>query len=144
MQSINSHTDFTTAISNDFCIIKATAPWCGPCQRIHPKILDLIPLHPHIRFFECNVDMDDCPINDLIRVLPTFLFYQNSSLKHTITGTDILSINKYLLTFQEKNSSDNSEDERESDGEGEGEGEGESSSGSSSGSEEEGEEEGEG
>ena len=129
MQSINSHTDFTTAISNDFCLIKATAPWCGPCQRIQPKILDLIPLHPHIRFFECNVDMDDCPINDLIRVLPTFLFYQNSSLKHTITGTDILSINKYLSTFQPSSNSDNSE-----------EGESSSSSGSSSsGSEEEGE-----
>ena len=123
MQSINSHTDFTTAISNDFCLIKATAPWCGPCQRIQPKILDLIPLHPHIRFFECNVDMDDCPINDLIRVLPTFLFYQNSSLKHTITGTDILSINKYLSTFQPSSNSDNSEEEGES-----------SSSGSSSGS----------
>ena len=129
MQSINSHTDFTTAISNDFCLIKATAPWCGPCQRIQPKILDLIPLHPHIRFFECNVDMDDCPINDLIRVLPTFLFYQNSSLKHTITGTDILSINKYISTFQPSSNSDNSE-----------EGESSSSSGSSSsGSEEEGE-----
>ena len=129
MQSINSHTDFTTAISNDFCLIKATAPWCGPCQRIQPKILDLIPLHPHIRFFECNVDMDDCPINDLIRVLPTFLFYQNSSLKHTITGTEILSINKYLSTFQPSSNSDNSE-----------EGESSSSSGSSSsGSEEEGE-----
>ena len=129
MQSINSHTDFTTAISNDFCLIKATAPWCGPCQRIQPKILDLIPLHPHIRFFECNVPIDDCPINDLIRVLPTFLFYQNSSLKHTITGTDILSINKYLSTFQPSSNSDNSE-----------EGESSSSSGSSSsGSEEEGE-----
>ena len=114
MQSINSHNDFTTAISNDFCLIKATAPWCGPCQRIQPKILDLIPLHPHIRFFECNVDMDDCPINDLIRVLPTFLFYQNSSLKHTITGTDILSINKYLSTFQPSSNSDNSEEEGES------------------------------
>ena len=130
MQSINSHNDFTTAISNDFCLIKATAPWCGPCQRIQPKILDLIPLHPHIRFFECNVDMDDCPINDLIRVLPTFLFYQNSSLKHTITGTDMLSINKYLSTFQEK-SSDNSE---------EGESSSSSSSSGSSDSEEEGEE----
>ena len=128
MQSINSHNDFTTAISNDFCLIKATAPWCGPCQRIQPKILNLIPLHPHIRFFECNVDMDDCPINDLIRVLPTFLFYQNSSLKHTITGTDMLSINKYLPTFQPTSSSED-EDERESDGEGEGES---SSSGSSS------------
>ena len=130
MQSIKSHNDFTTAISNDFCIIKATAPWCGPCQRIHPKILDLIPLHPHIRFFECNVDMDDCPINDLICVLPTFLFYQNSSLKHTITGTDILSINKYLSTFQPSSNSDNSEEEGESSS---------SSSSSSSGSEEEGE-----
>ena len=133
MQSINSHTDFTTAISNDFCLIKATAPWCGPCQRIQPKILDLIPLHPHIRFFECNVDMDDCPINDLIRVLPTFLFYQNSSLKHTITGTDILSINKYLSTFQPSSNSDNSEEEEESSS---GSGSGSSSS---SGSEEEGE-----
>ena len=129
MQSINSHNDFTTAISNDFCLIKATAPWCGPCQRIQPKILDLIPLHPHIRFFECNVDMDDCPINDLIRVLPTFLFYQNSSLKHTITGTDILSINKYLSTFQPSSNSDNSEEEESSS----------SSGSSSSGSEEEGE-----
>ena len=131
MQSINSHTDFTTAISNDFCLIKATAPWCGPCQRIQPKILDLIPLHPHIRFFECNVDMDDCPINDLIRVLPTFLFYQNSSLKHTITGTDILSINKYLSTFQPSSNSDNSEEGESSSSSGSG-----SSSGSSSGEEE--------
>ena len=131
MQSINSHTDFTTAISNDFCLIKATAPWCGPCQRIQPKILDLIPLHPHIRFFECNVDMDDCPINDLIRVLPTFLFYQNSSLKHTITGTDILSINKYLSTFQPSSNSDNSEEGESSSTSGSG-----SSSGSSSGEEE--------
>ncbi len=131
MQSINSHTDFTTAISNDFCLIKATAPWCGPCQRIQPKILNLIPLHPHIRFFECNVDMDDCPINDLIRVLPTFLFYQNSSLKHTITGTDILSINKYLSTFQPSSNSDNSEEGESSSTSGSG-----SSSGSSSGEEE--------
>ena len=114
MQSIESYNDYTQAISHDFCIIKATAPWCGPCQRIQPKILNLIPLHPHIRFFECNVDMDDCPINDLIRVLPTFLFYQNSSLKHTITGTDILSINKYISTFQPSSNSDNSEEEGES------------------------------
>ena len=106
MQSIESYNDYTQAISHDFCIIKATAPWCGPCQKIHPKILELIPLHPHIQFYECNIDIDDCPIDDFIRVIPTFLFFQNSTLTHSITGADMLSINKYISNFQPPSSSD--------------------------------------
>ena len=99
MESINTYDMYKESMTHEHTMIKATATWCGPCKRIHPKVVELAknPKYENIKFYEYDIDaIDDCPLQGHIRVVPTFLFFEKNNLVHKVKGGDILSVVKYL------------------------------------------------
>jgi thiol-disulfide isomerase/thioredoxin len=99
MQSINTYEIYEQSLLNNYTMIKATASWCGPCKKIHPQVIQLVENEKYtdIHFYEYDIDeIDDCPLQECIRVVPTFLFFEKDKLVHTIKGTDIKSVTNYL------------------------------------------------
>jgi thiol-disulfide isomerase/thioredoxin len=102
MESINTYEIYEQSITHDYTMIKATATWCGPCHKVQPQVLELVEdeKYKDIHFYEYDIDeIDDCPLQECIRVVPTFLFFEKDKLVHTIKGTDIKSVTNYLNTF---------------------------------------------
>ena len=54
MESIESYETYEKSMTHTHTMIKATATWCGPCQKIHPKIVELAndPKYKDITFYE--------------------------------------------------------------------------------------------
>ena len=125
MESIKTYEDLDKSMSHDYTMIKATASWCGPCKRIHPEIVELAndPKYKDITFYEYDIDLiDDCPLQEHIRVVPTFLFFEKDKLVHKIKGGDVRGVTNYLDSIiqkdstQESESSERSEDSDSSEG----------------------------
>jgi thioredoxin 1 len=107
-----------TLKSNKFTFIDVYANWCGPCKKIEPKILELSKSHPFINFYKSNIEKD-CPFEDMIEVLPTFLLYEGEKLLKKIKGADLKSITLELNKLEyEKESESESESESEDESEG--------------------------
>ena len=87
---------------NKYLIVDATATWCGPCQRIKPKILQMSQYYPHIKFTICDIEEEECPIADFVTVLPTFLIYKDGQLEEKIEGADIVSLMNIVKTLDEE------------------------------------------
>lgn len=84
---IKNQEEFDSAIKNEYVLIDATATWCGPCQKIKPEIVKLSKEYTNINFYYCDVDeCDECSVQDNVRVLPTFLLYENGKLFKKLEG----------------------------------------------------------
>jgi thiol-disulfide isomerase/thioredoxin len=105
MQPINTYEIYEQSLTHPHTMIKATASWCGPCKKIHPQVIQLAEndKYKDIHFYEYDIDeIDDCPLQELVRVVPTFLFFENEKLVHTIKGTDISGVTTYLDSIVSK------------------------------------------
>jgi len=99
MEPIETYDMYEKSMTHTHTMIKATATWCGPCQKIHPKIVELAndPKYGDVTFYEYDIDLiDDCPLQEQIRVVPTFLFFEKDKLVHTIKGGDVRGVTNYL------------------------------------------------
>lgn len=99
MQSIETYETYEQSMLHEHTMIKATATWCGPCQKIHPKIVELAndKKYEGVTFYEYDIDLvDDCPLQEHIRVVPTFLFFKKGELMHKIKGGDVRGVTNYL------------------------------------------------
>tara|TARA_A100000164_G_C21769897_1_gene705827 strand:- start:216 stop:641 length:426 start_codon:yes stop_codon:yes gene_type:complete len=105
MESIKTYEDLEKSMSHDYTMIKATASWCGPCKRIHPEIVKLAEddKYEDVTFYEYDIDgIDDCPLQEHIRVVPTFLFFEKDKLVHKVKGSDVRGVTNYLDDIVEK------------------------------------------
>ena len=111
MESIDTYDKYKQSLTHPYTMIKATASWCSPCKKIHPQVVELSNNEKYnsIHFYEYDIDeIDDCPLQEFIRVVPTFLFFEQKKLVHTIKGTDMLGVTNYLEHIVNKiNSSTN-------------------------------------
>lgn len=99
MESIETYETYEKSMLHEHTMIKATATWCGPCQKIHPKIVELANNEKYegVTFYEYDIDLvDDCPLQEHIRVVPTFLFFKKGELVHKIKGGDVRGVTNYL------------------------------------------------
>ena len=99
MESIETYETYEKSMLHEHTMIKATATWCGPCQKIHPKIVELANNEKYegVTFYEYDIDLiDDCPLQEHIRVVPTFLFFEKDKLVHKIKGGDVRGVTNYL------------------------------------------------
>ena len=117
MEPIESYEKYEKSMTHKHTMIKATATWCGPCQKIHPKIVELAndEKYEGINFYEYDIDfIDDCPLQEHIRVVPTFLFFEKDKLVHKIKGGDVRGVTNYLDSIIQKDSTQESESSGES------------------------------
>ena len=80
IQHINTYGDYLEAISSTQCIVKFTAKWCGPCQKIAPRFKELSEEHGNIiKFVEVDITKDSLSLKEIIKHeavkgIPLFLF----------------------------------------------------------------------
>ena len=103
---------------NTYFLLKFSAVWCAPCQKIKQRYQELSQLYQDIIFLEIDVDNDNSnntiPINEYFKInnLPTFiLIYSNGEhlpnsdsvdniIIHRIEGIDLSSIIGILHNIQ--------------------------------------------
>ncbi len=113
MESINTYEKYEQSLTHPYTMIKATASWCSPCQKIHPQIVQLAEnqKYNNINFYEYDIDnVDDCPLQEYIKVVPTFLFLEESNVVKIIKGSDVRGVEGYLNEIVDKIESDRSDE----------------------------------
>ena len=75
-------------------VVKFTAAWCAPCQKIAPQIDELAQLAKEkAHFAEIDVDENDEVTERLgISSMPTFHVYSKGQLVHEIRGGNVAAI----------------------------------------------------
>jgi thioredoxin len=71
----------------DFC-----AKWCGPCNRVAPRVEALETTFATSNVFVIKCDIDESPeVGDEFKIqsLPTFVFIKNGAFQNSVIGADI-------------------------------------------------------
>lgn len=94
---INSVEEFNNIITkNKIAIVDYYANWCQPCKAIAPKLDKLQETFKDIFFCKINSDNDNVKsLVQNINSLPTFHFFYDGKLIHTIIGAKYNDIVEY-------------------------------------------------
>lgn len=76
----------TLAETEGVSIVQFTAPWCGPCRMLAPRLQELSE-DLSINYFKVNIDENSELARDFqIMSIPTLLFYHNNEVVKTVVG----------------------------------------------------------
>ena len=79
-----------------------TASWCGPCQKISPKLVELFlnKNYEHIKFYKVDVDECEelCDEYD-IKCMPSFIFLKGKKSVYTHTGNNVNLLESKILNI---------------------------------------------
>ena len=67
------------------------ASWCGPCKAMKPFFEYLQENYPNVDFLEIDIEDDDkisITNNFTIAKVPTFIYFKNGNICHSIIGTN--------------------------------------------------------
>lgn len=68
-------------------VVKFTASWCAPCRAYNPILWSAQKDHPHITFYEVDVEDDPDLASDYeVRTLPTTLIFKDGVVEGTAKG----------------------------------------------------------
>eukprot|EP01039_Chlorochromonas_danica_P005097 gene5097-5601_t len=83
-------------------VIKFTASWCGPCQKISPVFVDYSKNFRNVKFVEIDVDDSSELAEEYgVNCMPTFVFVKNGTpLSDRIQGADRSMLQKKLEAYQ--------------------------------------------
>lgn len=105
-KSILHITDFTKycqLVGQFPCVVKFTAVWCGPCERMKPQYQALADEYcGKVNFLEIDIDHANQITNyEDVKSIPLFLFYLNGSKlpDFSLTGADPLKLKARTLSF---------------------------------------------
>ena len=77
-----------------FIVVNMTATWCGPCQKIKPRIFEMSQNddYSHIKFVKCDLDEtdDEFSLKEETSVVPTFFLLKYNEDKDE--NIEIMSI----------------------------------------------------
>jgi thioredoxin 1 len=77
--------------SNKLIVMDFKAPWCGPCKAIKPFFDYLQENYPNVDFLEIDIEDEETMSiteNFEIAKVPTFIYFKNGSVCHSIIGTN--------------------------------------------------------
>ena len=90
--------DLLAGAGEKLVVVDFHAAWCGPCQKIKPIFNGFSEDHPTVLF--CKVDTDlnaETAKACKVTVMPTFQFYKNRKLVHTVKGADAQSLHDAIV-----------------------------------------------
>jgi thioredoxin 1 len=98
LESITTKEQFSDILNKHrFVVLKFSAPWCGPCRVIAPKIVKLSEQYPNVKFFEVNADEASELISQFnIAALPTIMVFREDKVTATIQGAKMNDIEKAI------------------------------------------------
>jgi thioredoxin 1 len=120
MHSVSSHADFRRQLrEHALVVVDFTAAWCGPCQRLAPRLDALADELSDIHF--CTVDVDDvhAAVADAydVECMPTILFFVGGRLVSdwTVTTASLAAIRRSCVKMlEQQQESDESSESSES------------------------------
>lgn len=102
MEEIKGDDCFRKLDLSQYLIFYFTASWCGPCQQIAPKIIELSEeLDPEkILFFKIDIDEEDN--NELcekcnITSVPSFLLFKDRTYLDSVKGANLEKIKEMII-----------------------------------------------
>lgn len=103
MQCIKGDECYRVLDQEHYIIFYFTASWCGPCQEIYPRLLELIKKidSGKIIFYKIDIDEDD---NDelcekcQVKSVPSFLLFKKRNYIDRVQGADINKIIELINT----------------------------------------------
>lgn len=81
---------YSTTNPTKLIVLIFKAQWCGPCKAIKPFIEYLKENYPNIDFQEIDIENDDTStITEKFEIMrvPTFIYYKNGVVCHSLIGT---------------------------------------------------------
>jgi len=106
IQHISNYQEYLSLTSNNPCIVKFTADWCGPCKRFAPYFENAASEHNQsIKFLEIDVDKSNEITNhEDVTGIPLLLFYHNGVKldTNTIQGFNVSLFENNLKDFIDK------------------------------------------
>ena len=103
IQHINNYQEYLSITSNNPCVVKFTAEWCGPCKRLAPYFEEAASNNfQSVKFLEIDIDKSDQITNhEDVTGIPLLLFYHNGVKqdKNTIQGLNIPLFENNLKEF---------------------------------------------
>lgn len=104
--------EYRKYITDNACVVKFTASWCGPCKRIAPTFNEAAnKYHDKIKFIEVSLDDEDEKISteEKVQAVPNFIFYDHSTklTDLTVVGCNIPLLNKNIDILVQRLSANN-------------------------------------
>ena len=100
MNEISGDDCFRVLDDNKLVLFYFTASWCGPCQKIFPKVKELSEkISQKVSCYKISIDDDENEkICEIFKVesVPSFYLLKNKECINTLKGADINGIKKML------------------------------------------------
>lgn len=101
--SLEDFIKFSKKNSSKLIVIDFNAKWCKPCKQVKPFVENMVSGYPDVIFYQVDIENEDrADIVEAFNItaLPTFIYYKNGEIQHTLLGTsenDIENkINQYI------------------------------------------------
>jgi thioredoxin 1 len=87
----NDLVSYSQANPTKLIVMDFKATWCAPCKAIKPFFKYLEENYPNVIFQEIDIENDDTQtITETLEIakVPTFIYFKNGSICHSIIGTN--------------------------------------------------------
>ncbi len=101
---ISDQNQYNQAIKSGLVVVKFSAHWCPPCQKIKPYFVQLSnDAYKNVKFYAADIDHVRSLADSLgIQSIPTFVFFVNGQRTKTFTGSNRAALKKALDDFASK------------------------------------------
>lgn len=106
LTNINSTKQFEEILkSNDYVIVKFTAPWCGPCRQISPKYKSLATEFTNLKFTVIDIDLmevEEVLLKYKISGIPDFISFVRGEKKDRFSGASSQQLTKMVSSLEKE------------------------------------------
>ena len=98
-----TRTEFQQVLRDDrVTIVKASAPWCGPCKKIAGFVDELFALmSSNVQLMKLDVD-DNTEVSNYLRIrkLPTFISFVGKDKMDILEGADQEKVKRFFVKVE--------------------------------------------